>query len=116
MAKAFGESGPNWLLKILYFGGAVELGGSGPPLLILFVIVPWIGVMMAGYAFGPVMKMPPERRRSLCLKLGVGLTALFILLRALDVYGDPRPWGCTTVVSWHFFGPQNIRRRSRSCS
>ncbi|MBI2681059.1 MAG: DUF1624 domain-containing protein [Candidatus Solibacter usitatus] len=93
LAKAFGENGPNWLLKILYFGGGFELGGSGPPLLILFVIVPWIGVMMAGYAFGPVMKMPADRRRSLCLKLGVALTVLFILLRGLDVYGDPRPWG-----------------------
>jgi len=28
----------------------LELGSSGPPLLILYVIVPWIGVMMAGYA------------------------------------------------------------------
>jgi uncharacterized membrane protein len=98
LAKAFGESGPNWLLKILYFGGAVELGDSGPPLLILFVIVPWIGVMMAGYAFGPMMQMSPDRRRSICLKLGLGLTALFILLRAFDAYGDPRPWGATPGV------------------
>jgi uncharacterized membrane protein len=100
LAKAFGENGPNWLLKILYFGGGFNLGGSGPPLLILFVIVPWIGVMMAGYAFGPVMKMPPERRRSLCLKLGLGLTALFLLLRALDLYGDPRPWGGHGVMAF----------------
>lgn len=32
---AFGSEGPNWLLRILYFGGAVEIGKSGPPLLIL---------------------------------------------------------------------------------
>jgi uncharacterized membrane protein len=98
LAHAFGEAGPNWLLKILYFGGAVELGSSGPPLLILYVIVPWIGVMMAGYAFGLVMKMQPERRRAICLWLGVALTALFIVLRALDVYGDPRPWRTTPGV------------------
>jgi hypothetical protein len=54
--------------------------------------VPWIGVMMAGYAWGPVMQMTPERRRAICLKLGIALTALFILLRAIGVYGDPRPW------------------------
>jgi uncharacterized membrane protein len=95
LAKAFGDAGPNWLLKILYFGGAVQVGNSGPPLLVLFVIVPWIGVMMAGYAFGPVMKMPSDRRRAICLKLGIALTVLFILLRALDGYGDPRPWSET---------------------
>ena len=98
LAHAFGDAGPNWLLKILYFGCAVQLGSSGPPLLILFVIVPWIGVMMAGYAFGLVMKMSPERRRAICLWLGVALTALFIVLRALDVYGDPRPWRTTPGV------------------
>jgi len=92
LQQAFGDSGPNWLLKILYFGGGVQLGSSGPPLLVLFVIVPWIGVMMAGYAFGRVMELPPERRRAICIRLGLALTATFVVLRALDVYGDPRPW------------------------
>jgi uncharacterized membrane protein len=89
---AFGSNGPNWILKILYFGGTVDIGGSGPPLFILYVLVPWIGVMMAGYAFGTVMEMPPDRRRAICLKLGIALTALFIVLRAVSLYGDPRPW------------------------
>jgi uncharacterized membrane protein len=94
LEQAFGSNGPNWFLKILYFGSgmAVKIGSSGPPLIILYVIVPWIGVMMAGYAFGTVMEMPSERRRAVCLKLGVALTALFIVLRALNLYGDPRPW------------------------
>ena len=92
LGQAFGEDGPNAFLKILYFGGAVQLGESGPPLLVLFVIVPWIGVMMAGYAFGAAMGLPPDRRRTLCIRLGVALALCFILLRALDVYGDPRPW------------------------
>jgi uncharacterized membrane protein len=92
ISRAFGDGGPNWFLTILYFGGAVQLGDSGPPLLVLFVIVPWIGVMMAGYAFGRVMEMPPERRRTITLRIGIAVTALFILVRALDVYGDPRPW------------------------
>jgi uncharacterized membrane protein len=59
---------------------------------VLFVIVPWIGVMMTGYAFGAVMQLPAKRRRAVCIRLGVALTALFILLRGLDVYGDPRHW------------------------
>jgi uncharacterized membrane protein len=78
----------NWILTLLYTGG--EAGNL--PLLVLYVIVPWIGVMMAGYAFGAVMDLPPDRRRSICLKLGTALTALFIVLRFIDVYGDPRPW------------------------
>jgi uncharacterized membrane protein len=90
----FGSDGPNWFLNLLYFGTGeqVKLGHAGPPLVILYVIVPWIGVMMAGYAFGSVMKMDPNRRRAFCLKLGAALAILFILLRAVNLYGDPRPW------------------------
>src|SRR5207237_310532 len=44
------------------------------------------------YAFGAVMRLPAERRRAICLRLGIGLTAAFVVLRALDVYGDTRPW------------------------
>ncbi|HJU64541.1 MAG TPA: heparan-alpha-glucosaminide N-acetyltransferase domain-containing protein [Gemmatimonadaceae bacterium] len=92
LVAAFGDGGPSWLLRILYFGGEVRLGDAGPPLLVLYSLIPWIGVMMAGYAFGRVMEMPPERRRAICLRLGVALTVLFVALRTVGVYGDPRPW------------------------
>ena len=83
LGRAFG---PLW--PVLYGGGPVR----GTPLLVLFVLVPWIGVMMAGYAFGAVTRLPAERRRAICLRLGAALTAAFVVLRALDVYGDPRAW------------------------
>jgi uncharacterized membrane protein len=92
LAPALRQSSAAWLWKILYLGGGVQLGAHGPPLIVLFVIVPWIGVMAAGYAFGPVMRASPERRRSVCLRLGLAMTAAFILLRGADVYGDPRHW------------------------
>jgi uncharacterized membrane protein len=92
LQQSFGESGPPWFLTLLYFGGGFQLGDGGPPLLVLFVIVPWIGVMMAGFAFGEIMAMTPERRRSLCLRLGFAATLLFVAIRALNIYGDPRPW------------------------
>ncbi|HUF28706.1 MAG TPA: heparan-alpha-glucosaminide N-acetyltransferase domain-containing protein [Gemmatimonadaceae bacterium] len=93
IGAAFGDAGPPWVLQFLYTGGAVRLGGeSGPPLLVLYVLVPWIGVMMAGYAFGRVVELPSERRRGIMLRLGIAATLLFVALRAADVYGDPNPW------------------------
>ena len=81
-----GEPQPNWLLKVLYFGGELA------PLIVLYTIVPWIGVMMCGYAFGRIMELPEPRRASIALRLGVAMTIAFIVLRATGVYGDPRPW------------------------
>jgi uncharacterized membrane protein len=81
-----------WLWQLLYFGGTIDLGSGGPQLAVLYVIVPWVGVMAAGYAFGPVLRMTPERRRRVCLALGLGAVAAFLVLRGFDLYGDPRPW------------------------
>jgi hypothetical protein len=39
------------------------------------------------------MLMEPARRRRLCLSLGLGASAAFVVLRAARLYGDPRPWG-----------------------
>ena len=97
---AFGSNGPNWFLRILYFGGAVEIGKSGPPLLILYVLVPWVGLMLAGYAFGPITQKPLETRRRIYLRLGVALTTLFVALRLIGIYGDPRPWDRHSLFSF----------------
>ena len=88
------------LFKVLYLGEGFDVGKGGPPLLVLFVIIPWIGVMAAGYAFGPVMRWPADRRRAFCLRLGVGATVLFVALRALDGFGDPRHWHDPMTKGW----------------
>ncbi|HJQ19240.1 MAG TPA: heparan-alpha-glucosaminide N-acetyltransferase domain-containing protein [Gemmatimonadaceae bacterium] len=80
------------LWTLLYGGGVVQLGQNGPPLFVLYVIVPWIGVMMLGYAFGAIVVRPDAERRKLIWRIGAAATAAFVLLRVLDVYGDPRHW------------------------
>jgi uncharacterized membrane protein len=81
-----------WLWQLLYFGGEFRIGAGGPPLVVLYSIVPWIGVMAAGYAFGAIVRLPEEKRRRICLAIGAAAVALFVVLRGLNVYGDPRPW------------------------
>ena len=82
--------------KILYvgfFAGPVALGGSGLQLTVLYSIVPWIGVMAVGYAFGTIVTGDAARMRRLCLAIGLSAIALFLVLRGFNLYGDPRPWG-----------------------
>lgn len=83
------------LWKILYLGffaGPIQLGADGPHLIVLYSIVPWIGVMAAGYAFARILALEPARRNRLCLAVGAGATGLFLVLRGFNLYGDPRPW------------------------
>lgn len=94
------EGSLSWLWKILYLGffaGPIPVGPHGPNLIVLYSIIPWVGVMSAGFAFGRVLGLDPTRRNRLCLAIGLGAVALFLVLRGLNIYGDPRPW--TTQVS-----------------
>jgi uncharacterized membrane protein len=59
---------------------------------IAYPIIPWIGVMAAGYAFAPILLKPRAERVRALLLLGGALTLLFVLLRALNVYGDASRW------------------------
>jgi uncharacterized membrane protein len=82
----------SWFLQVLYFGGPIQIGEHGPTLFVLYSIVPWIGVMALGYAFGRVMVMEANSRRRICLSLGIAAIVLFLILRGFNLYGDPRPW------------------------
>jgi uncharacterized membrane protein len=80
---------PQLLRKILYTAFA---DGPSGPLIVLYSIIPWVGVMAAGYAFGRIVTLEPARRDRICYAIGLGSTALFLVLRGWNLYGDPRPW------------------------
>lgn len=88
--QSIAGSGFGRLAQVLYFGGDI---GSGPTLVVLYSIIPWVGVMAAGYAFGAVVRFGDEERRRWCYRIGGVAILIFLLLRGFNVYGDQRPWG-----------------------
>ena len=91
--RLFGSADePNWLLKFVYFSGEVRVGAGGPPILILYVLIPWIGVMMAGYGYAAIVERNQAIRKRTSLYVGVLALGGFALLRWIDRYGDPRHW------------------------
>jgi uncharacterized membrane protein len=98
-----GSLGGMW--RILYFGGgiATDVGGGGPNFWVLYSIVPWIGVMAAGYAFGAVFCMSQFRRRVICNTVGGGAIAAFVIVQCLYTYGERRPVSDSQVPIWMTF-------------
>lgn len=79
-----------WLF--LHQPGFVPLFGGASKLFVAYPLVPWIGVMAAGYALGAVYAWESQRRRKWLYILGGAGVFLFVVLRAINIYGDPAPW------------------------
>jgi len=76
------------LFHIFYTGGSLSLSGGGE-FVILYVLVPWIGVMAAGYAFGSVMERERVDRDRLCLRIGLGASAVFVFIGTIGALRNP---------------------------
>jgi uncharacterized membrane protein len=75
---------------VIHRVGAIPFAGH------LFIapypLIPWVAVMALGFCFGPVLQMPADQRRRVLLRLGIAITAAFLLVRGLNGYGDPLRW------------------------
>jgi uncharacterized membrane protein len=74
-----------WLWMMLHVPGQIQVTPNFV-FLNLYVLIPWVGVMAAGYAFGALL-LRPDRRKWL-LTLGLSITALFFVLRGFNLYGN----------------------------
>ncbi len=100
-ASSFGALAPVW--NLLHQPGVFFLGGI--PFFVAYPLVPWFAVMALGFCTGSVFLRPAEERQRVLLGWGVGLIVAFVVIRALNVYGDPVPWApqsspIVTVISF----------------
>lgn len=88
-AENFGSF--KWLWMILHEQGFYPYG-NGRGLFVMYPLIPWIGVMATGFAFGFVFKKDAAYRKGFLLKVGFSAIVLFILIRFANVYGNKTVW------------------------
>ncbi|HEX3351421.1 MAG TPA: heparan-alpha-glucosaminide N-acetyltransferase domain-containing protein [Terriglobales bacterium] len=59
---------------------------------VAYTLIPWVGVTAVGYSLGQIYAWTAERRRTFLLRAGLGVTAAFVILRGINLYGDPVRW------------------------
>jgi uncharacterized membrane protein len=88
--QASGLGAYGWIWNALHQPGAfVSFGG---PVVFGYPVLPWIAVMALGYCLGRLFALEPSRRRRLLATGGAAMIAAFVVIRAINVYGDPSPW------------------------
>jgi uncharacterized membrane protein len=76
------------------------------PVLSAYTVFPWAAVMLLGFALGGTLATDDRNISRRAALVGGGLIALFIAIRALNIYGDPQPWqassrgGLYTILSF----------------
>jgi len=80
-----------WTWQILHSGGNIIFAGNYI-FIAAYPLVPWIGVMAAGFGFGKILLFEEEKRNKIFVSLGLGLTFAFIVIRGINIYGDSNSW------------------------
>jgi uncharacterized membrane protein len=82
---------PGWVWLVLHSPGDAPVYGpitfgTG------YCLIPWTGVMAVGYGFGKVLQLPDGIRQRTVFGLGAAISAGFLVLRGINVYGDASVW------------------------
>jgi uncharacterized membrane protein len=110
-AASFGKLAPLW--TFLHQQG-VLFDAHGYVVFVAYPILPWIAITAAGFALGGVYTWPEARRRKFLLRLGLGLSAAFVALRAVNGYGDPSHWAAQKSALFTVFSFFNATKNPPS--
>ena len=85
---------------------------SNHHIIIIYPFIAWTGVMLLGYCVGIfyTANFSAERRQKIISQLGLSLILLFIVLRFINVYGDPFAWTMQKNSFHTFLSFMNIHK------
>ena len=94
-ARTLGTWAPAW--NLLHQVGAFPFAGR--VFIAAYPLVPWVAVMALGFCLGPLLLERTASRPRTLIITGAAMTIAFVLVRALNVYGDPAPWAAQSTTT-----------------
>ena len=97
------------VLMPFFAPGAIPLG-SGRLFVMGYPPIPWLGIMLVGFASGSLFLRARAEKKKTFLRLGVAAIALFVILRYLNIYGDAAPWAVQKNALYTFLSFINLTK------
>jgi uncharacterized membrane protein len=72
--------------------------------------IPWLGIMLVGFAAGRLFEMPVLKRKNFFSKIGIVAILLFIVVRFINMYGDSVRWSSQKNVVLTFLSFMNVTK------
>jgi uncharacterized membrane protein len=80
--------------------------------IVVYAFLPWLGVMISGYCLGKLYEPAVDavKRKKILIGLGIGLLLVFVIVRALNAYGDPSHWSVQRSPFYTFLSFINVSK------
>ncbi|WP_064198530.1 MULTISPECIES: DUF1624 domain-containing protein [Emticicia] len=98
--------GPLFTLTVLPFGSRL--------LILAYPIIPWWSIMLIGYGLGEYFLSEKNIRTNFFIKISGGFLGTFLLLRFINIYGDPIPWSTQTKPFFTVLSFLNVSKNAPS--
>lgn len=98
-----------YLMGVGYFQITPHTG-----LLISYAIIPWMGILLAGFGFGSLITESTIKAPKFLFSLGLIMLILFIVLRYLNIYGDSSQWAVQKNTLFTFLSFINTTKQPPS--
>ena len=105
----FTEPGARLLWSLLFRTELFQISPSFT-LLVAYPVIPWLGIMLAGYACGQLVEQPIGQRKRTLMQFGLGALTLFLVLRFINIYGDQAPWTTQKEALFTFLSFINVSK------
>jgi uncharacterized membrane protein len=83
---------------------------SGRVFILAYPPIPWLGIMLLGFASGEFFKQTVEKRKRLFVKIGTVAILLFCIIRYSNLYGDPVQWSAQKNEVYTFLSFMNVAK------
>lgn len=104
--------GENSVIKAVLapFFSPIVIPFSGRAFVMGYPPIPWLGIMLVGFATGKFFELEAEKRKKLFIKIGLNALVLFIIIRFVNIYGDPSLWTSQKDSVFTFLSFMNITK------
>ena len=72
--------------------------------------IPWLGIMLVGFASGKLFELPADRRKRIFTRIGLASLLFFVLVRFVNIYGDPSLWSHQKTAVYTFLSFMNVTK------
>jgi len=102
----------NSILKAVLspFFSPIVIPFSGRAFIMGYPPIPWLGIMLVGFATGKFFLLAEEKKQKLFVKIGLSALSLFIVVRFLNIYGDPVLWTIQKDAVFTFLSFMNVTK------